>query len=255
MSRPRGVEGSVEVLLDEMIRKEKSYTSPLQQTNESVQAIAQTLAHDGTLQDLLEESKLSEYRDSVKRLAIQNVESNRQVQAYVHALQKVKEANAQHNDAPVDYSKILQEAIDDAKSELSENSVEIRQESMYLKVVEQLNEPNANAADEDVAILPSQGAGASLKCPLTAMLMTDPYRNKLCGHTYEHEAILQHLRKDRQGKCPVTGCGTQNITPEQLEKDTRVANLIRREKARQKHACDIQLATQDTIEMDEEDDE
>ena len=262
MSQKRGVDH----LLEQMIRKERDYLGGLHSNNDHVIAIAQTVSHGGSLDGLVEEAQLQEYRDMAKRLAARNVENERQVKTYVQALRTIRQTQHQQDEedeaatSAVDYSKVLEKSMSAAQDQIVKDSVQVQQEPMYLKVVEQLREPSAaagtapNAEDDEVAFVPTQGraTGTNLKCPLTSMLMENPYRNKVCHHVYEHEAILTHLRKDRQKRCPVAGCANRGITQEQLEKDARTANEIRREKIRQKRAQELERASQDTIDMEDD---
>jgi hypothetical protein len=259
--RHDSAEAGVGELIRQMLRKESEFSTGLRENNDNLQSMAQRLAHGDGLENLLENSKLDEYRESVKRLAAQNVQHERQVKAYIQGLKQLEETCHQGGaGATVDYSKVLKEAMSNAHDEIQRNSVEVDQEQLYLKVYEQLNEPsaagaNAGGDDDDIAVMPSDNSGGNLKCPITSMLMEDPYKSKVCGHVYEHDAIKSHLKKDKQKRCPVAGCINQGMSEAQLVQDKATANRIRREKIRQKKNQELLAATQDAIEMDEEDDE
>lgn len=57
--------------------------------------------------------------------------------------------------------------------------------------------------DEDIAVAREV---VSLICPLTQSIMTEPYSNRRCKHTFEKEAIKHHLRVSGTAQCPQTGC-------------------------------------------------
>ncbi|EMP39473.1 Tribbles like protein 1 [Chelonia mydas] len=51
--------------------------------------------------------------------------------------------------------------------------------------------------DEDIAVTQSQ---MNFTCPITQVEMQKPVRNKVCGHTYEEEAILKIIQRREQQK-------------------------------------------------------
>mmetsp|Transcript_70909 Transcript_70909/g.205566 ORF Transcript_70909/g.205566 Transcript_70909/m.205566 type:complete len:262 (+) Transcript_70909:101-886(+) len=255
MSQHQGSEAAVSELLRQMIRKEKDYSAGLLENNGHVQAMAMQLAYGNPLEGLLDPTKLQEYRDTVKRLALQNVQHERQVKAYVQGL---RELEVQGRDGSIDYPKVLKDVMNQAHTEIQQNSVATEQESLYLKVCDALNEPKASSKTEnedDDEIMAEGGPRINLKCPITGTLMQDPYKNSVCGHVYEKDAILNHLRKDHRKRCPVAGCSTSMITQAMLRPDNITATQIRREKVRQQRARDLLRASQDTIDMDDDEDE
>ena len=253
MSQYQGSEAAVSELLRQMIRKEKDYSAGILENNGHLQAMAMQLAYGNPLEGLLDPAKLQEYRDSLKRLALQNVQHERQVKAYVQGL---RELEVQGQGRTMDYSKALKDAMNQAHTEIQQNSVAMEQESLYLKVCDSLNEPRESSkTEDDDEILAEGGPRINLKCPITGTLMEDPYKNSVCGHVYEKEAILNHLRKDRMKRCPVAGCSTSMITQAMLRPDNVTATQIRREKVRQQRARDLLRASQDTIDMDDDDDD
>ena len=256
--RHDSAEAGVSELLRQMLRKETDYSSGLRDNNDFLGPMSQRLSHGEGLENLLESSKLQEFRESVKKLAARNVEHDRQVKAYIQGLKHLEETCHQRGGGTtVDYSKLLKEAMINAHGEIQKNSVEVHQERLYLEVVDQLNEPKGRGGgdndDEEIAILPSDNGGKSLKCPITTAMMVDPYKSKVCAHVYEKEAIMKHLRIRKE--CPVAGCINTKMTVAQLEPDKATANKIRREKVRQQRAQEHQAFTQETIDMDDEDEE
>lgn len=249
-SQHQGSEAAVGELLRQMIRKEKDYSAGLLENNGHVQAMAMQLAHGNPLEGLLDPTKLQEYRDTVKKLALQNVQHERQVKAYVQGLRELEVKSRQGG---IDYPKVLKDVMNEAHTEIQQNSVAVEQETLYLKVCDSLNEPKSSSrTEEDDEIMAEGGPRINLKCPITGTLMEDPYKNTVCGHVYEKEAILNHLKKDRMKRCPVAGCSTSMITQAMLRPDNVTATQIRREKVRQQRARDLLRASQDTIDMDED---
>ena len=51
--------------------------------------------------------------------------------------------------------------------------------------------------DEDIAVTQSQ---MNFICPITQVEMKKPVRNKVCGHSYEEDAILKIIQTRKQQK-------------------------------------------------------
>ncbi|XP_032639227.1 E3 SUMO-protein ligase NSE2 isoform X1 [Chelonoidis abingdonii] len=81
--------------------------------------------------------------------------------------------------------------------------------------------------DEDIAVTQSQ---INFICPITQMEMQRPVRNKVCGHTYEEEAILKIIqRRENQKKkacCPKIGCSHLDVKRSDLVPDEALKRAI-----------------------------
>ncbi|XP_034619502.1 E3 SUMO-protein ligase NSE2-like [Trachemys scripta elegans] len=81
--------------------------------------------------------------------------------------------------------------------------------------------------DEDIAVTQSQ---MNFICPITQMEMQKPVRNKVCGHTYEEEAILKIIqRRENQKKkacCPKIGCSHLDVKRSDLVPDEALKRAI-----------------------------
>ncbi|XP_053322425.1 E3 SUMO-protein ligase NSE2 [Spea bombifrons] len=81
--------------------------------------------------------------------------------------------------------------------------------------------------DDDVTVTQSQ---ANFVCPITLVEMTNPVKNKVCGHTYQREAI-ERMIQDRQQKkkntrCPKIGCDHSDIKITDLVPDVALKRTI-----------------------------
>ncbi|XP_014204538.1 E3 SUMO-protein ligase NSE2 [Copidosoma floridanum] len=45
--------------------------------------------------------------------------------------------------------------------------------------------------------------------PFTKKRMTDPLKNKVCGHIYDRESVVQMLKLNDKTRCPVVGCSNK----------------------------------------------
>ncbi|XP_058035122.1 E3 SUMO-protein ligase NSE2 [Ahaetulla prasina] len=87
--------------------------------------------------------------------------------------------------------------------------------------------PVLEQVDDDIAVTQSQ---RKFICPITQEEMKKPVRNKICGHTYEEEAILEHIRRRQQQKkkvkCPQVGCNNKEVRKGDLVLDEVLKRMI-----------------------------
>uniref|UniRef100_A0A8C4UFS8 E3 SUMO-protein ligase NSE2 n=1 Tax=Falco tinnunculus TaxID=100819 RepID=A0A8C4UFS8_FALTI len=81
--------------------------------------------------------------------------------------------------------------------------------------------------DEDIVVTQSQ---MNFICPITQMEMKRPVRNKVCGHTYEEDAILKIIQTRKQQKkkvrCPKIGCSHADVKGSDLVPDEALKRAI-----------------------------
>ncbi|XP_041316597.1 E3 SUMO-protein ligase NSE2 isoform X2 [Pyrgilauda ruficollis] len=81
--------------------------------------------------------------------------------------------------------------------------------------------------DEDIAVTRSQ---MNFICPITQVTMKRPVRNKVCGHIYEEDAILEMIQTQKQKKkkvrCPKMGCSHVDVKGSDLVRDEILKRLI-----------------------------
>lgn len=263
-------------LINGMLRKEKAFREDIEWNQTNVMGFAARLAPGGTLEGLLSSnddndgsssssnSVMQKYRQALKDLAQDNVDKERQLTAYMTAVKKLdqqEEKDSGGNGAGEDIQAKLERAVQTERQALDLNSIPVTQEASYLELCTELGENQGfggGIGDDDIAIVNMGGADSnehSLKCPLTAALMEDPVKNKVCKHSYSRQAILQHIQS-QQGRgrclCPVAGCTNKTLNASQLEDDKLTATLVRRLKKRQQLS---QKSQHSAVQVDEDDDE
>ncbi|KAF4798187.1 Tribbles 1 [Turdus rufiventris] len=81
--------------------------------------------------------------------------------------------------------------------------------------------------DEDIAVTRSQ---TNFICPITQMTMKRPVRNKVCGHIYEEDAILEMIQTQKQKKkkvrCPKMGCSHVDVKGSDLVPDEILKRVL-----------------------------
>ncbi|XP_067838081.1 E3 SUMO-protein ligase NSE2 [Heptranchias perlo] len=90
---------------------------------------------------------------------------------------------------------------------------------------------SANELDEDIAVTQSQ---RNFICPITQREMECPVKNKVCGHSYEEEAIIKIIqnkhKQKKKARCPVVGCDNGDVNQNDLSADTTLRRAIENHK-------------------------
>ncbi|XP_048451700.1 E3 SUMO-protein ligase NSE2 [Rhincodon typus] len=93
---------------------------------------------------------------------------------------------------------------------------------------------SANEIDEDIAVTQSQ---RNFICPITQREMECPVKNKVCGHSYEEEAIIKIIqnkhKQKKKARCPVVGCDNGDMNQCDLSMDTALRRAIENHKKHQ----------------------
>eukprot|EP00808_Paulinella_micropora_P026238 g22525.t1 len=97
----------------------------------------------------------------------------------------------------------------------------------------------AEQADEEDEELTVLDTGVPLECPITKALFESPVKNPACGHSYSRSAVEQMCKTQNRSArkpidhpidCAVAGC-LKKIVFSKLEKDVKIARLVKKEKA------------------------
>ncbi|XP_036590051.1 E3 SUMO-protein ligase NSE2 [Trichosurus vulpecula] len=81
--------------------------------------------------------------------------------------------------------------------------------------------------DEDMIVTQSQ---TNFICPITQLEMKKPVKNKVCGHTYEEEAIRRIVeskhKRNKKACCPTVGCSHTDVKLTDLVQDVVLRKAI-----------------------------
>ncbi|XP_065759387.1 E3 SUMO-protein ligase NSE2 isoform X4 [Muntiacus reevesi] len=122
----------------------------------------------------------------------------------------------------------LQSKNSDADFQKNEKFVQFKQQLKELKKQYGLQADreadNTEELDEDMIVTQSQ---TNFICPITLLEMKKPVKNKVCGHTYDEEAVVRMIesrhRRKKKACCPKVGCS---------HTDMRISDLIQDEALR-----------------------
>ncbi|KFQ49143.1 E3 SUMO-protein ligase NSE2, partial [Nestor notabilis] len=132
-----------------------------------------------------------------------------------------------------DLKSLVQEKFAAMESKNSDSDLQKNEKYVYFKdqLKEMRKQCNGEEAieqiDEDIAVTQSQ---MNFICPITQMEMKRPVRNKICGHTYEEDAILKFIQTRKQQKkkvrCPKIGCSHSDVKGSDLMPDEALKRAI-----------------------------
>ncbi|XP_055287873.1 E3 SUMO-protein ligase NSE2 isoform X1 [Moschus berezovskii] len=86
---------------------------------------------------------------------------------------------------------------------------------------------STEGVDEDMIVTQSQ---TNFICPITQMEMKKPVKNKVCGHTYDEEAVVRMIESKHKRKkkacCPKIGCSQIDMKMSDLIQDEALRRAI-----------------------------
>ncbi|XP_040403050.1 E3 SUMO-protein ligase NSE2 isoform X2 [Cygnus olor] len=146
----------------------------------------------------------------LRRLALDDVED-------VNSMEKVMLEYAAMDRELNHYMKAIEETVNQTAANLK--AVRLQSDNNDNDAIEQI--------DEDIAVTQSQ---VNFICPITQVEMKKPVRNKVCGHSYEQDAILKIIQTRKQQKknvrCPKIGCSHDDVKESDLVPDEALKRAI-----------------------------
>uniref|UniRef100_A0A8C6E474 E3 SUMO-protein ligase NSE2 n=1 Tax=Moschus moschiferus TaxID=68415 RepID=A0A8C6E474_MOSMO len=96
---------------------------------------------------------------------------------------------------------------------------------------------STEGVDEDMIVTQSQ---TNFICPITQMEMKKPVKNKVCGHTYDEEAVVRMIESKHKRKkkacCPKIGCSQIDMKMSDLIQDEALRRAIESHKKRRRQS-------------------
>lgn len=111
-----------------------------------------------------------------------------------------------------DFKKLLETEFLQLKAAASSDSQKhqlMRQFREALWNVHHGGQPMPGEEQEEVVMTSTQSTVLNITCPVTGKPITElvePVRCVDCKHIYEKKAIMLHISKSPQAKCPIAGC-------------------------------------------------
>ncbi|NXJ93780.1 NSE2 ligase, partial [Corythaixoides concolor] len=192
--------------------------------------------------DLVESFNDVEDVNSMENVMLEYAAMDRELNHYMKAMEEtVNQIKREKPENIPDLKCLVREKFTALESQNSDSDLQKNEKYMYFK--DQLKEmrkqcksfcrqsDNDNETieqiDEDIAVTQSQ---MNFICPITQMEMKRPVRNKVCGHTYEEDAILKIIQTRKQQKkkvrCPKIGCSHADVKGSDLVPDEALKRAI-----------------------------
>ncbi|NXF78980.1 NSE2 ligase, partial [Sclerurus mexicanus] len=184
--------------------------------------------------DLVESFNDEEDVNSMEKVMLEYAAMDRELNNYIRALEEtVNQVKREKSENIPDLENLVQEKLTAIESKNSDSDLQRNEKYMYFmdQLKEMKKQYNGNETieqiDEDIAVTRSQ---MNFICPITQMEMRRPVRNKVCGHVYEEEAILEIIQSRKQKKkkvrCPKMGCSHVDVKGSDLVPDEALKRVI-----------------------------
>ncbi|NXX87043.1 NSE2 ligase, partial [Urocolius indicus] len=189
--------------------------------------------------DLVESFNDVEDVNSMEKIMLEYAAMDRELSHYTKAIEEtVHQIKREKPENIPDLQYLVKEKFTALESKNSDSDLQQNEKYAYFK--DQLKEMkkqfchqsnNGSEAieeiDEDIAVTQSQ---MNFICPITQMEMKRPVRNKVCGHTYEEDAILKIIENRKQQRkkvrCPKIGCSHADVKASDLMPDEALKRAI-----------------------------
>ncbi|KAK3601741.1 hypothetical protein CHS0354_016103 [Potamilus streckersoni] len=195
--------------------------------------IANEVAMDFVENDI---EHIDEHTVQFRKLMIEFVRMERDLKQFQEAVEFVKEQAKHITEPRVNLEAMLDQKLAELKQgnkehdliqhekvlELNQRLAEAKNPEGALKTLQM-----APIEDEDIELTQQT---ISTRCPYTGSEMVVPMKNKLCGHNYEREGIVNYIKQRRKkAKCPVSGCANEKpMELSDLEENKELKRYIER---------------------------
>ncbi|XP_075045615.1 E3 SUMO-protein ligase NSE2-like [Mixophyes fleayi] len=188
----------------------------------------------GVALHLLQTDCDTEHVGCIESIMLEYTALNRDINQYIDA---VEETVLKLKRDPPDKIPDLRELVHERYTALQKNNTEeaLREDDKYVQFKEQLRDlrkqmgvssaPADEALedeDEEIAITQST--------PITQLETVNPVENKVCGHTYQREAIERmienKLQKGKSARCPKIGCDHSEMSISNLVPNNALKRAI-----------------------------
>ncbi|CAH2285901.1 E3 SUMO- ligase NSE2 [Pelobates cultripes] len=190
--------------------------------------------------DLLETGCDADDVESMEPVMLEYAAMDRDLNQYIHAAEEiVRKLKRDPPERVPDLLALVKERYSELQSKNAQ--ADLKKNDRFIQFKEQLREMRRQMGvsqdetteetfedvDEDIAVTQSQ---LNLICPITQVQMTNPVKNKVCGHTYQKDAIENMIQnsqlKKKKTRCPKIGCDHADIKIADLIPDIALKRAI-----------------------------
>lgn len=188
---------------------------------------------------LTEHEGSAEEVSKMEKLMLDYVSMDRELEQFIHVVEDVTNQIKQERPERLPDMKLLVNKKFNEVQNLNKDE-DLLKTDIYRHFKSQLNEmkkqvgagsqnesTSANEIDEDIAVTQSQ---RNFICPITQRELQCPVKNKVCGHSYEEEAIIKIIqtkhKQKKKARCPVVGCDNGDMNQSDLSTDSTLRRAI-----------------------------
>ncbi|XP_077127330.1 E3 SUMO-protein ligase NSE2 [Ranitomeya variabilis] len=191
----------------------------------------------GVALDLLQTGCEAAEVDDMESVMLEYATMNRDLNQYISAVEETMRKVRRHPPEEIpDLRQLVQATYEDQQRKNTDE--DLKKNDKFLQFEEQLRDlkkqlgvsqesssPAFEDEDEEIAVTQTI---ANFICPITQMEMENPVKNKVCGHSYEKDAIVRMIKnkheKSKYARCPKIGCDVVDMDISDLVPD----NALRR---------------------------
>ncbi|XP_069587989.1 E3 SUMO-protein ligase NSE2 isoform X1 [Ranitomeya imitator] len=191
----------------------------------------------GVALDLLQTGCEATEVDDMESVMLEYATMNRDLNQYISAVEETMRKVRRHPPEEIpDLRQLVQATYEEQQRKNTDEDLkkndkflqfeeQLRDLKKQLGVSQESNSPAFEDEDEEIAVTQTI---ANFICPITQMEMENPVKNKVCGHSYEKDAIVRMIKnkheKSKYARCPKIGCDVVDMDISDLLPD----NALRR---------------------------
>ncbi|KAM4026993.1 E3 SUMO-protein ligase NSE2 isoform 1-T2 [Anomaloglossus baeobatrachus] len=190
----------------------------------------------GVALDLLQTGCEAAEVDGMESVMLEYATLNRDLNQYISAVEETLRKVKRHPPEEVpDLRQLVQTTYEAHQKKNTDEA--LRNNDKFIQFEDQLRdlkkqmgitqEETFEDDDEEIAVTQSF---ANFTCPITQMEMENPVKNKVCGHTYEKDAIVRMIesrhKNSKKARCPKIGCAMSDLQISDLVPDSALRRAI-----------------------------
>ncbi|KAM3929343.1 E3 SUMO-protein ligase NSE2 [Leptodactylus fuscus] len=193
----------------------------------------------GVALDLIQNGCDAAEVDSMESIMVEYAALNRDLNQYISAVEEtMRKVRREDPDEVPDLRQLVhktytshQRKNTDEALKKTDRFFEFKEQLRGLRKQMGVSQESADQAseddDEEIAVTQSI---ANFTCPITQVEMVNPVKNKVCGHTYERDAIEKMIQgrhqKNKNARCPKIGCDVSDMNVSDLVLDIALKRAI-----------------------------
>ncbi|XP_028837030.1 E3 SUMO-protein ligase NSE2 isoform X1 [Denticeps clupeoides] len=187
--------------------------------------------------DLVEAQGRDDDQNKLQGMMMECAKLDSDMTCFMEAVQTVTAQVTQDPDVILSLKSSFQtefEALKSRVSDLNSHTKVVAFKNSVKKILDQEKQSEGGddeEQDEEITVTQSQ---PNYTCPLTQVEMVNPVKNRKCQHHYDESAVLAMIQRQQKNhkkfRCPVVGCGNQDVNPEDLLPDPILKRKIQAHK-------------------------